>query len=160
MSTPIPAAAIHAYVVDHLAKVFETMLSLPATPAPEVDARQFPERVTGSVGFAGDKVSGTIYLHLSAEFAAQAAGAMLGLSPEELSDPAEINDVVGEITNMLGGGLKSWLCDAGATCVLTAPAVIRGTSFAVVASPGVERIQLGFASGPQNGLVEVHIKFR
>jgi hypothetical protein len=61
---------------------------------------------------------------------------------------------------MLGGGLKSWLCDAGATCVLTAPAVIRGTSFAVVASPGVERIQLGFASGPQNGLVEVHIKFR
>ena len=67
--------------------------------------------MTGSVGFAGENVTGAVYLHLSAAFANRVAAAMLGLQPEEIMGETEVNDVVGEVTNMLTGGLKSWLCD-------------------------------------------------
>ena len=34
---------------------------------------------SGSAGFGGESVTGAVYLHLSADFAKQVAGAMLGL---------------------------------------------------------------------------------
>jgi len=46
---------------------------------------------------------------------------MLGLPPDEITGETEVNDVVGEATNMLTGGLKSWLCDAGSDCAVSTP---------------------------------------
>jgi chemotaxis protein CheX len=68
-----------------------------------------------------------------------------------------VNDVVGEATNMLAGGLKSWLCDAGASCAVSTPAIIRG-AFAVEAMPDVAREFLVFESGADRVIVEIHIK--
>jgi chemotaxis protein CheX len=137
------------------------MLSLKAEPAAEFDVNHLTgERVCGTVGLAGETVTGLVYLHLTSTFGREVAAAMLGMAPGDVIGNVEINDVVGEVTNMIGGGLKSWLCDAGATCVLTAPAVIRGTSFAINAKPGVDLIMAGFKCGDNHGLVEIHIKFR
>jgi chemotaxis protein CheX len=159
MSQPIAATAIHEFLVRHLAEVFSTMLSLPAAPLAEWSPGDTKERVSGSVGFVGETVAGSVYLHLPAAFAARVTGAMLGLPAEESPGDAEINDVVGEVTNMLAGGLKSWLCDAGATCALTTPAIIRGRSFHILAGEGVSRIKFAFESGPHQGVLEAHIKF-
>jgi len=157
MSQPILIADIQQYVATHLESVFETMLSMKAVPAPADELTG--ERVTGTVGMAGEKVTGLVYLHLSAPFAGQATAAMLGLPPEEPLGQSDINDVTGEVTNMIAGGLKSWLCDHGAPCALTTPAVIRGTSFAITAKPGVEYLLLGFECNQSRGLIEVHVKF-
>jgi len=160
MNHAISFADVHKYVVEHLGTVFETMLSIKAVPTAEPDTSQFGDgRVSGTVGFAGKTVVGSVYLHVTAPFACQAAAAMLGLPPEEITGAAEVNDVIGEVTNMLAGGLKSWLCDAGALCALTTPAVIRGTSYSVATNPDVERIQIGFDCGSSRGLAEIHIKF-
>lgn len=159
MNPPITAPSIRDFLVRHLAEVFTTMLSLPAVPLAEIPSDHPQERVSGSVGFVGEAVTGAVYLHLPAPFAAHVTGAMLGMPAEETPGDAEVNDVIGEVTNMLAGGLKSWLCDAGAACALTTPAIIRGTSFQILASEGVSEIQLGFESGGHRGLVEVHIKF-
>jgi CheY-specific phosphatase CheX len=156
MSQPIAAADIQEYVVHHMEAVFETMLSLKAIPG-EANPLE-GERVTGSVGMAGDKVTGRVYLHLPAAFATQATAAMLGLAPEDITGHDEVNDVTGEVTNMLAGGLKSWFCDRGAKCALTTPAVIRGTSFAVSTKPGIEHILIGFGCNQYRGQIEVHVK--
>jgi len=161
MNNTISSSDLRDYVSAHLSEVFETMLSLKAEPQPVPNADGFTgEHVSGSVGIAGQTVTGSVYLHLSTAFSLQATAAMLGMAPEEITGVADINDVVAEVTNMVGGGLKSWLCDAGATCVLTTPAVIRGTSFSIKPKPGVELIQLGFSCTGSNGLVEVHVKFK
>ena len=160
MKRSIAPSEIESFMVGHLTEVFDTMLTLKATPITGLDPSHFAERVSGSVGFAGENVTGAVYLHLSAPFALQAAATMLGLKPEELGSDADVNDVIGEVTNMLAGGLKSWLCDAGATCALTTPAVIRGTSFSVVPSPDVKAVPVGFDCGLHRGMLEVHIKFR
>jgi chemotaxis protein CheX len=71
-----------------------------------------------------------------------------------------VNDVVGELTNMLTGGLKSWLCDAGADCAVSTPGIIRGSSFSVEPLPEIEQLRLGFAAGPDQFSVEVHYKIQ
>ncbi|HEX7569086.1 MAG TPA: chemotaxis protein CheX, partial [Verrucomicrobiae bacterium] len=115
--------------------------------------------ISGSVGFAGETVTGAVYLHLPAPLATHITAAMLGLPAEETPGDSDVNDVVGEVTNMLAGGLKSWLCDAGAVCALTTPAIIRGRSFHILAGEGVSRIKFAFESGPHQGVLEAHIKF-
>lgn len=159
MSQHIAESAIREFLAKHLAEVFSTMLSMPAVLAAEAAPVSAPERVTGSVSFVGETVTGAVYLHVPAPFAARIAGAMLGLPAGETAADADVNDVMGEVTNMLAGGLKSWLCDAGAACALTTPAVIRGSSFRIVASDGVSQMPLNFASNADHGLLEVHIKF-
>ena len=134
------------------------MLSLPVLPAPEPAPGGALERVSGSVGFVGEAVTGSVYLHVPALFAARITGAMLGLPPEEAPADADVNDVMGEVTNMLAGGLKSWLCDAGAVCILSTPAIIRGSSFHILASEGVSQIEFNFASGGHQGRLEAHLK--
>ena len=159
MSQTVQISDVREFMTRHLADVFDTMLSMKAVLVPRADVPLFGERVSGSVGFAGDTVTGAVYLHLSAPFANQVAAAMLGLAPEEITGEHEVNDVVGEATNMLTGGLKSWLCDSGADCAVSTPAIIRGTAFTIESPAEVQRELLVFDCGDDRFIVEVHIKF-
>lgn len=159
MSQTIPIADVREFMTHHLMEVFETMLSLKARPASKSGGPQLGDRITGSVGFAGETVTGAVYVHLSTPFANQAAAAMLGLPPEETAGESDVNDVVGEIANMLTGGLKSWLCDAGAECAVSTPAIIRGTAFDVEPVPDVQRECVAFDCNDDRFFVEIHIKF-
>ena len=159
MSQQIQAVNIREYITSHLVDVFDTMLAKKAAPAGDAKPPHHAEHISGSVGLGGETVTGAVYLHLSAAFAGQAAAAMLGLPPEESLGDAEVNDVVGEVTNMLAGGLKSALCDAGSPCAVSTPAIIRGTSFVVQSTPNVERTCVLFDCDNERVMVEVHIKY-
>jgi CheY-specific phosphatase CheX len=159
MSTLALTFDVRQFLTHHLADVFSTMVSMKATPAPEGMVPHFEERVTGSVGFGGEAVSGAVYLHLSADLALRVTSAMLGLPPEEIGGEGEVNDVVGEMTNMLAGGLKSTLCDLGATCAVSTPAIIRGRAYEIEAMPDVRRESMVFDCETECVSVEVHIKF-
>jgi chemotaxis protein CheX len=150
---------IHHFLNGHLVDVFDTMLSMKAKPSPQGPPPEFAGRTTGSVGLAGETVTGAVYLHLSSDFANRIAATMLGLPAEEALGETEVNDVVGECTNMLAGGLKSALCDKGYTCAVSTPAIIRGTSFAIESLPGVRHEQLMFDCDGVRFTVEFHIKF-
>lgn len=150
---------VRQFLNHHLADVFSTMLSLKAAPSPDTAMPHFENRVTGSVGFGGDDVNGAVYPHLSGAFAVHVTATMLGLPEAEVTGEQEVNDVVGEMTNMLAGGLKSTLCDLGATCAVSTPAIIRGTAFEIETMPGVRREFLVFDCENERVVVEVHIKF-
>ena len=157
MSQTIQIPNICEFMNRHLVDVFETMLTMKAVPVAGAGVPQFEERVTGSVAFAGDHITGAVYLHLGTAFAGQVAAAMLGIPAAELGEP-EINDVVGEATNMLTGGLKSWLCDSGAECAVSTPAIIRGSSFVIEPVPNVDREWLIFDCNQNRIVVEIHVK--
>ncbi|HEX9047052.1 MAG TPA: chemotaxis protein CheX [Verrucomicrobiae bacterium] len=145
------------FMSRHLPDVFETMLSMRAVNVPATALPLFEERVTGNVAFAGEHINGGVYLHLGAPFPTQVAAAMLGLAPEDLGE-AEVNDVIGEVTNMLTGGLKSWLCDVGAACAVSTPAIIRGSAYSIQPAPHVERKWLLFDCNDNHVVVEIHVK--
>jgi chemotaxis protein CheX len=157
MSQTIQIPNICEFMGRHLVDVFETMLSLKALSVPGTGVPHFDERVTGCVAFAGDHINGAVYLHLGTPFAGQIAATMLGLTPADLGE-AEVNDVVGEVTNMLTGGLKSWLCDSGAECAVSTPAIIRGSAFVIETLPDVQRKWLIFDCNQNRIVVEIHVK--
>ena len=159
MIQTIRIAQLGDYMARHFVDVFGTMLSLEAAVSSHtVPLPHDQQKVSGSVGFAGENVTGAIYVHFSDTLARRATASMLGLPEAEITGDAEVNDVVGEVANMLTGGLKSWLCDAGAPCAMSTPAIIRGASFCIEPMPDVEREVLIFECSGERVEVELHIK--
>jgi chemotaxis protein CheX len=150
-------AEIRGFMIGHLNEVFSTMLSMTPETSEHTEPPDAPNRVTGVVGMAGEEIDGVLYLHLTDDFAKKATAAMLGMGPDEAVGEAEVNDVVGEITNMVAGGLKSHLNDLGAGCAMSTPGIIRGSSFVVETVPDVVRELLGFVCEGSQVLVELHI---
>lgn len=148
------------HVNETVINVFDTMVQLPAQLTSEVPPFDPDfERVTGSVGIAGEQLTGAIYLHLPVLLARRAAGAMLGLRGPAPADSPAISDVIGELTNMVGGGIKAALNDAGTDCGMSTPAVIRGRHFAIEIRPDITRSAFSFNCDNQTFSVEVHLKF-
>jgi chemotaxis protein CheX len=109
--------------------IWGSVLGIPATPAP-ASVRVDELRLTGFVHIQGDW-EGTVTLDCPLPLATTAAAAMFGMAVEELAKE-EIDDALGELTNMTGGGIKSMLAGS---CKLSLPTVIEGTGF-TVKSPG------------------------
>ncbi len=127
--------AIAQYLVDVTRGVFSTMLnqSVEAIPLPPDSGKpgivELPG-INGSIGFGG-KMTGTLFFSAPQEVAEKMANIILGGLCEV--GPRETNDVVGEVTNMLAGGCKSRLCDAGVPVVMSIPNILRGHSLKVTA---------------------------
>ncbi|MEM9444250.1 MAG: chemotaxis protein CheX [Verrucomicrobiota bacterium] len=81
--------------------------------------------VTGNVSVTG-KTIGILYLNMPERLAAEIASGLMGSSPDSISVD-DVNDVVGELTNMVTGNLKSKMCDQGYPCTLSIPTVLRGS---------------------------------
>jgi chemotaxis protein CheX len=118
---------------DLVTDIWESVLGIPASPAPPVEATD-AARLTGFVHIQGDW-EGTVTVDCPLDLAREAAAAMFAMDIDDLSKE-EVDDALGEITNMTGGGIKSMLDGA---CKLSLPTVIEGTSFTVNV-PGAELV--------------------
>lgn len=142
----------------HVIEVIETMLRLPAKPVSKRARSEPRESVSGWVGFSGERLSGAVYLHCSVAFARHAAATIFGTTSAQLQVEDGIPDAMAELANLIAGGLRSWFCGKGIICALSIPALIRGTSFAVVPGPDVVRQKLHFECGADLVTVEIHIR--
>jgi CheY-specific phosphatase CheX len=105
-------------------ETFETMVELPLdfeddrSTTPIVDHGY----LVGSVRFTGE-TNGVVSLALSPHFALLVAGRTLGGNGDEEHSPETINDMLGELVNIITGNLQSKLCDAGMRCEVSLPQV-------------------------------------
>jgi len=138
--------------------VFETMLDMSLTPSAEIAVIPAgTSRVVGSVGFAG-KAMGSVNIHVSEHFARVMTARMLGMDESEIADIEEVLDVIGEVCNMVGGDLKSTLCDAGFGCELSIPSTTTGKDFHIE-SVGWDRCErVAFTESTNGILIEVTVK--
>ena len=122
---------VRGSVADTIVATFDMMLGMSLEPTdPPADEGIGSRRYVGSVSMAG-QVLGRLNLEIGERFGRQMAAAMLGLDVDEIEGSEEIRDVIGELTNMLGGSLKSALCDAGLGCELSPPGFTSGSDFKV-----------------------------
>lgn len=103
--------------------IFATMLNIEliredAPPASE------QEPLLTAVQIAGEW-TGSVVLAMSPETAREAAAAMLGFAPAEVSAD-DLRDVAAELINMIGGNLKSLLPGPS---YLSLPSIISGSDF-------------------------------
>lgn len=112
-----------------VARTFKTMLNIDLKAMGPKDVDPFEdEHVLGEVSFSG-KASGFVDLRLPNRAVPLIGERLLGLSPADLKDYSVANDVVGELCNMIVGNFKSNLCDAGLSCKLAAPKIVRTSQF-------------------------------
>lgn len=92
--------------------------------------------VTGLIGVHG-KVSGFVTLNLAERFAIRAVNGLLQESFQELN--AQVVDGVGELTNIVTGGIKSALCTTPwAFSNITVPSIIVGQGYKIAYARGLE----------------------
>lgn len=106
-------------IVHALNKTFATMLNTKLEPRDEITS--IGDRIWGTITFKGN-ATGRVFIGIPVGGASWIVSQFLGEAAPE--DPMEIvQDVVGEMLNIIGGNFKSNLCDAGVSCTLSVPAV-------------------------------------
>jgi CheY-specific phosphatase CheX len=144
--------------IDEVApEVFATMLDWERPAAISKKVSLVPEsfmigEVNESIGFGG-RVTGTVFLSLSSEQASAMAESLIG--QPLAADAEEVVDVVAELTNMIAGGIKTRLNDAGFETVMTIPSVIRGPSIRVAGKDVQFRLEKEFESTGSGGSFRV-----
>jgi chemotaxis protein CheX len=152
-----PEFDVRKFTTQAVMRVFDTMLNYPVEPLPT--APPMPgRRVSSFVAWVGETVVGEIYLHMTVPFAMQATAAMQRLEIGQLCTNEEVTDAAGELINMIGGSLKSRLCNAGYTCRMSSPSVLRAADMEVESTAG-SGLQLGFNCRSHCVVAEVYIKF-
>ncbi|CAB1062785.1 Flagellar motor switch protein FliN [Olavius sp. associated proteobacterium Delta 1] len=122
---------IRTHVIDSIVETFDTMVSMEI----EVSDLEPPDtagvsRMVAAVNFAGNAI-GLINIQVTADLSRLMMANMLDLEPEEIEDESEIKDMLGEISNIVGGNLKSALNDAGHPCVISTPSLTYGADFTI-----------------------------
>ena len=149
---------IKAFVANTLTDLFATMLCLEvATLDEEPPNMGQGSQIVGSVNFAGDAM-GNVAIYVTDGFARIIAAAMLDMDVDDIESDDEVHDVIGELCNMVGGDLKSRLCDYGYPCVLSIPTITVGNDFKVESKGWQKKERFGFMHREHTGLVEVHLK--
>lgn len=148
MGTPLAQA---------LVKTFQTMLSRKLDTVELHTVLPLEgQHLLGTIAFSG-KAAGRVYLRMSRDSGKQIAAAILGLSPEEITDESEINDVIGEVLNIMTGNFKSNLCDAGLDCRLETPQVSHTSDTQTPRIRGGGLEQMAFCSGDIALFVDVTV---
>jgi chemotaxis protein CheX len=147
MLDPLTRAVIKAFDMFHAHLTPAGLVKLPPFTG---------EHLLGRVEFSG-KATGVVHIRLTPPSALRLAAAIIGAKPEELTNPDEINDVIGELVNIVAGNLKSNLCDAGITCKITAPQVSRTSDFQKITVPGGVSERLGFSAADLQAFVDVSV---
>ena len=144
-------------ITKSMTDVFDTMLSKPITPNGDTPQSTEDKGIVGSVGFAG-QVMGNVSIHVTDKFAQMITASMLGIGVDEIDGEEEIHDVIGELCNMVGGDLKSRLCDAGLPCELSIPFITSGNNFKIEPKGWVRNERFGFNCEAHTAIVEVYMK--
>ena len=152
-SVDIPTTVINA-VID----VFYTMLSMETENIPAVpEGFREDKRTVGTVSFAGD-VQGLFNIQVNDDFARTMTAAMLGMDVSEIESEEEGFDVMRELSNIIGGNLKSAFVDVGLSCVLSTPAITNGMDFRVESLNIIKTQRFLFSCGGNTIIVDAGIK--
>ncbi len=154
----INSVDITTTVINSVIDVYYTMLSMEIESIQEVppDFRE-EKRTVGTVSFAGD-VHGMFNIQVNDSFARTMAAAMLGMEEDEIESEEEVFDVIREMSNIIGGNLKSAFVDVGLSCVLSTPAITNGLDFRVEALNIIKTERLLFNCNGHTIIIDAGIK--
>ena len=122
---------LQSFIIKAVTDVFDMMLSMEVELSDEAgNLNNEEEHIVGAVSFAGE-VMGSISIQVNSNFARQMTMGMLGMEEDEIDGDDEIKDVIGEVSNIIGGNLKSNFVDAGFFCELSIPSITIGSDFII-----------------------------
>jgi chemotaxis protein CheX len=142
----IGASEIGQYVES----IWDAVLGLGVRPGGTEMPGPRSDYLTGCVQITG-AWEGAVTLDCPTALARQAAGILFGEQPAETTTE-QVHDVVGELTNMIGGNLKALL---PSPCYLCLPAVADGSDYALRVLGSRVLSRAGFECGERPFVVTV-----
>ena len=143
------------YVDDAVVTVFENMLGMMIDPSRYLANLTVGEpQVIGMVSITG-ATQGVVCLRVSQLFSNLATSVMLDMDEELISEP-DVNDVVGELTNMIAGKVKAALSTGREVCGLSLPTIARGRKIDLESVSGVKRHSFAFSHETGAVVLEIY----
>jgi chemotaxis protein CheX len=135
-------------------EVFETMVFKPVSRQDPIadDSVRPKSNVVASVAFAGHR-RGLVAFHSSLGTARVIAGAMLGMSAEDIN--GEMPDAIGEIANMIAGSFRTKLAASEPPCAIAVPTVTIGSDFSTKYMSQSHRVLCPFRMDDESIYVEL-----
>ncbi|WP_321533198.1 chemotaxis protein CheX [uncultured Desulfuromonas sp.] len=144
-------------IIDSTQAVFDTMLMMPLTPGMSLSEKvyEFKRSISGMLGFAGE-VQGMLTIHCPQDVAFAITSALLGIDVDEVD--ADVKDTVGEMANMILGGIKDGFTEHGVEISLAVPTVLAGRSYRVSGMDDASWTTVPFYLDEGELLVELKLK--
>ncbi len=153
-------ADLVTHMVGAVKNIFSTMVFIDdlADSYPlDKPVSHFTCSISGMVGLGGD-CSGMVGLHIPEELAREVTASMLGMGLDELEDEGDVNDAIGEITNMLAGEIKMIFSGRGMNVCLSTPSVIAGKEYSVEVVSSGAAVVVPFERGEQRFLTTLQLE--
>lgn len=134
---------LDTFLTDATLEVFTSMIFIDIDPGPATaeSVAVFDPNITSLIGLAGD-MKGLLAIHCPEAVALAITSAMLGMDVTELAEDAK--DAIGEIANMVAGGLKVAVAGEGKNIELAIPTTVIGKSIRTSGLSGATRIVIPF----------------
>ncbi|MGM0416398.1 MAG: chemotaxis protein CheX [Thermodesulfobacteriota bacterium] len=144
-------------IIDATQDVFDTMLMMPITSGVALADKvyQFKDSVSGMLGFAGD-IQGMLTIHCPQSVAFSITEGLLGMSVESVDE--DVKDTIGEMANMILGGIKEAFLNRGTDISLAIPTVMAGRSYQVKGVDYASWTTVPFSLDDDEFLVELKLK--
>lgn len=158
MNASLPQISqLSLWLTSSVHNVFDTMFQLSAEQlAPESIQIPKGETVVVSIGFNG-QVSVDVHIYAERAAAMRLASIVLDMPASELDQPT-MGDVMGELGNMVVGGVKSNVSDLGLNCTMRIPSVSFGADCIAPAASPDSGTTLGFGFNGGKCLIEMVLK--
>ncbi|NTV14017.1 MAG: chemotaxis protein CheX [Desulfobulbaceae bacterium] len=146
---------LHANIINNTKEVFSSMLGMEVTPQEAIEAGMtHTNSISGIIGLAGS-VKGMLAVHAPEKVALSITGGFLGMEVEEINE--DVQDAIGELANMLAGGVKLTLTDNSSEIKLSVPSVIYGDTYNVSAPSKAITFIIPFSIDSGLFYVEFHL---
>ncbi len=157
LSTGMTEDLVAGYVIDATREVFSTVVMMEVAdhfPLKE-PVHDFEGSITGMIGLAGT-YSGLISINCPLALALKVTSVMVGSDGDEVAN--DLNDAIGEITNMLGGCVKLLLAKWGLDVKMSIPTVISGDNYFITSLSDSDCIVVPFTVGEHTMFVGLTLK--
>ena len=144
-------------IIDSTQLLFDTMLMMPLTPGITLSEKvyNFQSSISGMLGFAGE-IQGMLTIHCPQDVAFAITSALLGIDVDEVD--ADVKDTVGEMANMVLGGIKDGFTEQGIDISLAVPTILAGRSYRVSGMDDAMWTTVPFYLDEGEFLVELKLK--
>ncbi len=148
-------SSLEEYITAATLEVFAAMIFIEITPGvPLTDPDDAIEsNLTSMIGLAGD-LRGVLAVHCPEATAKGITGAMLGMDIDAIDE--DVKDAIGEIANMVAGGLKTALLSEGMETELAIPTTAVGKSIRTSGLAGAPRFIIPFSTPAGDFGIELH----
>lgn len=151
--------ALQDMLRDNTTKVFSTMLNLELKVIDEnPDIRDTDEHWLEGSLFFGGSILGDFRIQLRESYSKKIASIILGTDVNEFKNENEIQDVIKELANMIGGNLRTQLSASGIKCDISPSKVERRQNLNHTVPSGGQFVRIFFNQGINYLIAEIHLR--